>query len=148
MTITPIVADPLHFMMISNKFWEDSFDRDVLEIALWMSMDSYCRWTERQSFRDVPDKEVQQYLKKLNIAVAIFFFSLNHPTRILQYQPVECDCLKELFAQAIFPSLILNCKVFLYLLSISFRGITGNPAKLLAKSTMALRTGYFLGHIY
>jgi hypothetical protein len=73
---TPLVADPLHFMMISNRYWQDSFHRDILEIALWMSMDSYCKWIERQSLREASEKELQEYLKKLNIAVSVFFFSL------------------------------------------------------------------------
>lgn len=55
-TITPPVVDPLHFMMIANRYWHDNFHRDVLEVALWMSLDSYSKWVERHSSKETSEK--------------------------------------------------------------------------------------------
>ncbi len=50
--INPIVPDPLHFIMIASKFWEDSYHRGVLEIALWVTLHFYCNWLSAQKFKE------------------------------------------------------------------------------------------------
>lgn len=51
-----VVFDPLHFLLIKSCFWDDLFDRDVLELSLWITLDVYVKWLQQVKPKEVPDK--------------------------------------------------------------------------------------------
>ena len=55
----------------------------------------------------------------MNLGLFVFLLSIKEPTRMIQYQPVEADSLRDIFIQPAFPSLVLDSPVPLHLYSSS-----------------------------
>jgi hypothetical protein len=140
-TVKSLVLDPLHFLMVKTAFWEDSSSRDVLELALWITLDAYCKWVLQLKPKDCTPKETAEYLKKLNLAVVVFLLGLPYPTKMLQYYPIECDILKDLFILPLFPTLILSSPVLPRRLSSSSPPTTATTPNSRLASTPASRPG-------
>ena len=105
--------------MIQSIYWNHPFHRKVLDLTLWISLDCYIKWITQVKLRNSSESERSEYVKKVNLTLFVFLLSIEEPTRMIQYQPVEADSLRDIFMQPAFPALILESPVINYLFSSS-----------------------------
>ena len=117
--LDPPIYDPMHFLMIQSIYWSHPFHRKVLDLTLWISLDCYIKWITQVKLRNSSESERSEYVKKVNLTLFVFLLSIEEPTRMIQYQPVEADSLRDIFIQPAFPALILESPVINYLFSSS-----------------------------
>jgi hypothetical protein len=98
-------------MLIRKEYWLDRFGYEALGLSLWIVCDAYCKEVKART-KDLPVKQVGEYLKKLKIGICLFLLGLKYPVKMLQFLPLEEDLAWDLSVVPIIPGLLLDCGYF------------------------------------
>ncbi len=78
---------------------------------MWVICEGYCTEVQAKA-RDFPENKVNEYLKKLKIALCLFLLGLKYPTKMLQFVPFEGDIAWDFALLRVLPGMLMDCGYF------------------------------------